>query len=131
MLKTNPPAIVLVGDGEQRAALKALLAGQGVVIAGEVAQAHALACVPALTPTCVVLDCAAPTVNPLQALPWLRAQAACPPIVALGTSAEPQERALLLGLGATVYLAPDELGRLPEVIAALAAADPALSARAA
>jgi DNA-binding NarL/FixJ family response regulator len=90
-------------------------------LTGELTQATSLHLVARLRPDIVILDCAAPNINPLVALPQLRARSGGAQIIALCAGDTAGERALLQALGASACASLDQPGSVLEVLAAAGA----------
>jgi DNA-binding response OmpR family regulator len=86
-------------------------------LVGRIISAGGLHLVAQIAPDIIILDCAAPQINPLVALSELRATTDAPQIIALGAGAG--ERSLLRALGATAYAILDQPGSLLEALAAI------------
>lgn len=96
--------LAIAGGEARRVEIKDWLRGRrDIVLLGEVGDASGLRLVPRLAPDVVVLDCAAPQMNPLVALPWLLSGQPAPRVVALGAIDSSAERRLMLELGAVAY----------------------------
>jgi DNA-binding NarL/FixJ family response regulator len=114
--------VLVIGDADRRAQVKAGLQGQRHVrLAGEIAEFPALRLVPQLQADVIVLDFGAAQVNGLAALPWLAALPGAPAVIVLGASGSPAERRLALELGASSYLPP---GTAAQALGPLVAAPP-------
>ena len=114
--------VILIAAPARRDILKQLLTRLQLDLVGELTAATSLHLIAQLAPDIVVLDCAAPQINPLVVLPQLRAHTRAAQIIALSASNTAGERALLRTLGATAYASLDQPGSLPEALAAVGAA---------
>ena len=100
-------SLVLIGGDERRAQVKEWLRERReVALVAELKDTSSLRLMPHLAPDIVVLDCAAPGINALVVLPWLRMLPGVRHIIALGASGSPVEQRLMLELGAVAYAAP-------------------------
>lgn len=126
----NRHSVVIVGSPHRRAELKRWLGGRGDIrLDGEIGEAHALRLIERLAPDIVVLDCAAPTINGLVALQWLRALPVAPRILALGATGSAAERRLLQELGADAYALPDSPTSVTHALATLLTPEPTVPLR--
>lgn len=85
-------------------------------LVGELTTATSLHLIAHIAPDIVILDCAAPEINPLVALPQLRAHTRAPQIITLSANNTAGERSLLRALGATAYAILDQPGSLTEAL---------------
>src|SRR5690349_5102937 len=109
-LTMGTTSLVLIGEAAQRDEIKHCLSGcQNLRVAGEIGEIAGLRLVPRLTADVIVVDCAAPGLNSLIILPWLRGLAGPARVLALGASGSAAERQFLLGLGADLYATLDTL----------------------
>ena len=100
-------SLVLIGGDERRAQVKEWLRERReIALVAELNDNSGLRLMPHLAPDIVVLDCAAPEINALVVLPWLRMLPGVRHIIALGASGSPVEQRLMLELGAVAYAAP-------------------------
>jgi DNA-binding NarL/FixJ family response regulator len=88
---------------------------------GELSTAASLYLIAHLAPDIIILDCAAPQINPLVVLPQLRAHTHAPQIITLGATNTAAERSLLRALGATAYSILEQPGSLIEALEAVRA----------
>jgi DNA-binding NarL/FixJ family response regulator len=86
-------------------------------VVGKIISAGGLHLVGNIAPDIIILDCAAPQINPLIALPELCTSPSAPQIIALGVGAG--ERSLLRALGAAAYAISDQPESLQEALAAI------------
>lgn len=123
--------VLVIGGPARRLLIKEWLrANPNLELIGEIGCATSVGLAAQLAPDVVVLDCAAPQLNPLVLLPQLRALAGAAQIVALGTTGCAGERALVHALGATAYALPERTGELARVFGELRATKPTAAARA-
>ena len=100
-------SLVLIGGDERRAQVKEWLRERReIALVAELNDNSGLRLMPHLAPDIVVLDCAAPGINALIVLPWLRMLPGVRHIIALGASDSPVEQRLMLELGAVAYAGP-------------------------
>ena len=123
--------VLIIGCPTRRALIKGwLTANTNLELIGEIGSPTSLELAAQLAPDIVVLDCAAPHLNPLVILPLLRALPGTPQIVALGATGCAGERALVHALGATAYALPERTGELAKVLGELRTTKPTAAIRA-
>jgi DNA-binding NarL/FixJ family response regulator len=111
--------VILIAAPARRDTIKQLLlADRQLDVVGELSSAASLHLVAQLAPDIIILDCAAPQVNPLVVLPQLRAHTYAPQIIALSATNAADEGTLLRALGATACAILDQPGALTEALAA-------------
>lgn len=113
--------VILIAAPARRDMLKQLLTQLQLDLVGELTTATSLHLIAQLAPDIVILDCAAPQINPLVVLPLLRAHTRAAQIVALSASNIAAERSLLRALGATAIAYLGQPGSLPAALAAAGA----------
>jgi DNA-binding NarL/FixJ family response regulator len=100
-------SLVLIGGDERREQIKSWLRERReIALVAEFKDDNGLRLITHLAPDIVVLDCAAPGINALLVLPWLRAVPGVRHVIALGASDSPAEHRLMLELGAVAYAPP-------------------------
>ena len=116
----NKLSLVLIGGDERCAQIKSWLCDRrDITLAAEFRDSSGLRLLSHLAPDIVVLDCAAPGINALVVLPWLRALPGVRNIIALGASDSPSEQRLMLELGAVAYAAPRVPGAFSRALATI------------
>ena len=96
--------VAIVADEVSRGRLRAVVLAAGAQVAGEIGEVTGLRLLSALAPDLVLLDGGAVGINPLAALPALRALPGAPPVVYLTATSEAAEESLARALGATVVV---------------------------
>lgn len=96
--------VAIVADEVSRGRLRAVTLAAGAQVAGEIGEVTGLRLLSALAPDLVLLDGGAVGINPLAALPALRALPGAPPVVYLTATSEAAEEPLARALGATVVV---------------------------
>jgi len=92
--------VAIIADESSRGRLRAVTLAAGARVAGEIGEAAGLRLLPALAPDLVLLDGGALGINPLAALPVLRALPGAPRVVYLAATGEAAEERLARALGA-------------------------------
>jgi len=108
--------VAIVADEEARGRLKVVVLAAGARVAGEIGEAAGLRLLPALAPDLVLLDGGAHGINPLAALPALRALPGAPRVVYLTATGEAAEERLARALGATAVVPPESLSVLARIL---------------
>lgn len=110
-------SLVLIGSGPNRPELKRWLQQLSQVeIRGEIRDSSALRLLTKLDSEVVLLDCAAPEINALAVLPWIRQLPHAPMVIALGATGTPAEQRLLMELGAHTYIAPGSFAPIAKAL---------------
>jgi DNA-binding NarL/FixJ family response regulator len=113
--------IVIAPPARREIIRQILLAHPQLELVGELAIATSLHLIAQLAPDIVILDCVTPQINPLVALPQLRAHIPGLQIITLSVSNTTGERSLLRALGATAYATLEQPGSLAEALTAVGA----------
>lgn len=108
--------VAIVADEVSRGRPRAVVLAAGAQVAGEIGEVAGLRLLPALAPDLVLLDGGAVGINPLAALPALRALPGAPPVVYLAATVEAAEEPLARALGATVVVPAGSLVVLARVL---------------
>ena len=112
------PTVISIAPAARQGIIKQLLhAERQLDLVGELTTATSMHLVAQLAPDIVILDCAAPQINPLVVLSQLRAHARAPQIITLGAHNTAGERSLLRALGAAAYAVLEQPGSLAEALA--------------
>ena len=114
--------LISIAPAARRDIIKRLLLTQlQLDLVGELSTAASLHLIARLAPDIIILDCAAPQVNPLAVLPELRAHPHAAQIIALSANNTAAERSLLRALGAAAYAILEQPGSLMEALAVVGA----------
>jgi DNA-binding NarL/FixJ family response regulator len=113
-------SVISIASAARRDSIKRILLTQlQLDLVGELSTSAGLHLIAHLTPDIIILDCAAPQINPLAVLPQLRAHIHAPQIIALSANNTAAERSLLRALGAAAYAILEQPGSLIEALEAL------------
>lgn len=108
---------IISGNAERRAAIKAVLAAMPhVITAGEIGEAAALRLLAPLAPDLVLLDAAAPVLNPVVVLQTPLNM----PVVVLAATGSLNEQQLFRELGAHAVVPPNQFDHLASILSSIA-----------